>query len=516
MNEELNFSDYLMICASTGNQTINFMPAIQFGIKEAITFSTKYTENNGFTKRLIDVMKKRGIVANSYLIDDMDEKAPLSLLSKLLEISKGHEKIVWNISGGQKIPAIAFNTAFQRRIDVGYKDDILLYVEANPPKTWYYNNFYEAKSINTCTNITLKEILELYGYDIDNDNGNHKMSQLYPNPTEDTIENLTIGRKALEHYKTDEVFREAFFSHMKPSIQKIHNRADIVNLIKDELNARKPYLNEIKVTMTGYKEFESTINDIFSKLNAVNSKKEIEDLIKPLKIIKKPAELYDNYWSQIKNAIIEGVINKIEFDEVRLIKADIGKSQIEQLIAKVKDIGGLIQNYSSGVLLKKHIPIFSKFKSNGILFEWMVAAAILNEIENNERIKNSISEVYHSVKTKKIGSERADAEHDIVIVTKFGTLIIIELKTYEFSGNLAQAQEGLVYKKSGPYGSAMIIGPLLAEMVKVNNKGQRETPHYIENEIKTQEDTAKQNGVEYYYLDQISIMLSKKLFVGSR
>ncbi len=71
--------------------------------------------------------------------------------------------------------------------------------------------------------------------------------------------------------------------------------------------------------------------------------------------------------------------------------------------------------------------------------------------EDNQ-LRNSIAEIYHSVKTKKLNSsEKHDAEHDIVIVTKFGTLILIELKTYEFSGDLAQAQQGLAYKKSGPY-----------------------------------------------------------------
>jgi hypothetical protein len=73
-------------------------------------------------------------------------------------------------------------------------------------------------------------------------------------------------------------------------------------------------------------------------------------------------------------------------------------------------------------------------------------------IEKDHRLRNSIAEIYHSVKTKKLNSsEKHYAEHDIVIVTKFGTLILIELKTYEFSGDLAQAQQGLAYKKSGPY-----------------------------------------------------------------
>lgn len=291
--------------------------------------------------------------------------------------------------------------------------------------------------------------------------------------------------------------------------------ADIKELIKKNLNELKPRVNELTVKKTGYEDLEGKISKIFSSLENANNKEELKKLIAPLKLINKPVEIYEDYWNSIKKAIIDKVLSSIECNEVKLINSYVDKHQLKTLIDQIKSIGGLVSyDDKKSSFFKKEISVFSQLKSNGILFEWMVAAAILDEIEKDSRLNDSVSEIHHSVKTKKLNSNgKHDAEHDIIIVTKFGTLIIIELKTYEFSGDLVQAQEGLAYKKSGPYGTAMIIGPLFSNMVNKDSKGNKKYPHYIDGVIRSQEDTAKQNNTEYYYLDELSDMLKKKLFV---
>lgn len=503
------FPDYIMFCNSTGNQVVNLLPILQFKCSKAVIISTQHTENKGFTQRLIDILSKNKIESRKMIISATEEKNLKQLTEKIFEAAKEYKKIIWNISGGQKIPASAMLSAFQKRSYDGVKDDIVTYIEASPPEIWYFGHDYISHKERTSVSLTLHDILYLYNFETMKEE-----NKLYPEPSEDIAKNIETGRKALEYFKENDYFREAFFSHMKPSDSYSRTRKEIEDLIKKALNSITPNLNEIKISKIGYENLEQKINHVFSSLDKAKNEEDLQKLLAPLKLIQKPAEIYADYWNGIKKAIVSEAIKRIENNEVRLINGIIKPKDIDKLISQIKSIGGE-STYESGTLYKKHVPVFSSLKRNGILFEWMVAAAILDEINSDDKLKDCISEIYHSVKTKQLGSiERHDAEHDIVIVTKFGTLIIMELKTYEFSGDTAQAQEGLAYKKSGPYGTAMIIGPLLSTMVKTDANGQKAFPVYIEGPIKSQEDTARQNNIEYYYIDNIAEMLKKKFHIN--
>ncbi|BCB96583.1 hypothetical protein JZK55_15050 [Dissulfurispira thermophila] len=503
----VQFGDYVMFCNSTGIQTVNLLPILQFQCKQAVIISTDHTEKGLQTQRLMNLLKKNNVSAEKIFIDTNEEKNLRDLTNKLIQQAKGYSNIIWNISGGQKIPAAALTTAFQKRITDGFIHDIVTYMEAKPPEIWYFGNDYKIHKLRTSVFMSLQDLLNLAGFEtVDED-------RLYPDPSEDVKAKIEIGKRAFEYFRDNELFREAFFNYMKPSELSVRSMVDIKELIKKKLNEVKPEINDLHVSKSGYEDMEQKITQIFSRLEKANNKEELKKIIAPLKLIQKPREIYDDYWNSIKKAVIDKVLRSIEQDEVKVINSPIDKQQAETLKKQINSIGGIV-SYKEGLFFKKDISVFSHFKSNGILFEWMVAAAILEEVEKDNRLKDSISEIYHGVKTKNLNSnEKHDAEHDIIIVTKFGTLIIIELKTYEFSGDLVQAQEGLAYKKSGPYGTAIIIGPLLSSMIGKDSKGNKEYPHYIDGPIKSQEDTAKQNNTDYYYLDKLHDMLKKKLFI---
>jgi hypothetical protein len=503
---QVQYPAHVMFCNSTGNQAVNLLPILQLKCSKSVLISTQHTENSGSTKRLRDLLHQRNIDSKKLVINSDEEKNLKQLTYKILEFAKGHARVLWNISGGQKIPAAAMLDAFQKRSDDGFQDDYVTYVEAVPPEIWYFGHDYKSHKIRTSVTLSLQDILYLSNFETMKDE-----NKLYPACSEDIAKNIETGRMAFEYFKENDHFREAFFSHMKPSDSYSRTKKEIEEIIKKVLNSIKPKLNEITISKIGYENLEKKINHVFSSLDKAKNKEDIQKLINPLKLIQKPAEIYDDYWTGIKNKIVCEAINRIEHNEVSLINSSINAEGIKKLTQQIKNIGGE-STYESGSLYKKHIPVFSSLKRNGILFEWMAAAEILEQIEKDDKLRDSVSEIYHSVKTRKLGStKKHDAEHDIVIVTKFGTLIIIELKTYEFSGDIAQAQEGLAYKKSGPYGTAMIIGPLLSNMIKTGKNGQKEFPAYIDGPIKSQEDTAKQNNIDYYYIDNIADMLKKQL-----
>lgn len=507
----MQFSDYVMFCNSTGNQTVNLIPAMQFKIPKTTIFSTAYTEEKGLTMRLIQLLKDKKIEASSEPIDTKEEKNPIALIDKFLLNAKKHEKIIWNVSGGQKIPTIAMQTAFQRRIDAGFKEDILLYVEANPPETWYYDNLYNANCIRTNADITMEDILFLYGYEIYSD-PNDKMFEIYPSPSKEALKNIETGRKALKYYMENDYFREAFFRWMKSDEPEIKNKNDIVELVKSTLNEAKPNVKDIKLKKTGYEDLEKSVTDIVKKMPTSDAA-EIQKAAKRLKIIAAPEEIFNDYWNSIKREIIENTIRKINFNEIKLLQRETSQNVISSLKKQIEDIGGIVAVYENNFLYKKDISQFSSLKKgNGFLFEWMIAAYLYDEVQNNDCLKEHISQIHWSVKTKRVDSEKKDAELDLIITTKFGTFLTIELKTYDFSGDTAKAKEGATLKKSGPYGRAVIVGPLLRSMVKRNDKGKKEYPAYIDGPVRSQQETAEQNGIEYWYLDELPEKVKQKIF----
>lgn len=504
-----NFHDYVMVCNSTGNQTVNLIPALQFKCKKMVIISTDHANKTRLTDRLTEISKKYAISTILLSISDLEEKNLKLLSEKLEQAVEQYNKVLWNISGGQKIPSGAMLIAFQHRIGLSkFQEDYVTYVEARPPYLWYFGHDYISSKEKTSVVIPLHDILYLYGYETVGDS-----YKLYPEPCKEVKDNIDIGKKALTYFQENGFFREAFFNHMKPPKGSVRTPQDVKNILQETLLTVKPALQDIKVTNEAYKGLEKKISIIFSELGACNNHTDLEKLIKPLKIIQNPKELYKNYWDSIKELIVDQTLKKIKFNEIRLVRDGMNEKHTQELVEQIKSIGGEIKQEKSNELYKKDVPRFSSFKSNGLLFEWLVAAQILNVIEQNKEIKESISQIYKNVKTKALNSKTQDAEHDIVIITKFGTLIIIELKTYEFSGDLVQAQSGLAYKKSGPYGTAIIIGPLFSNMINKKENGQKIVPYYIDGPIKTQQETAEQNGIEYYCLDQLTEMLQKKLYL---
>jgi len=504
-----HFESYVMICNSTGNQPVNLMPAIQFGIKHIIALSTEEAIRQAWTERLSKVAQKHAIVVQPMEIPASIEKSLPDLIEKLLNSINDFPMIVWNISGGQKIPTIALHDAFQRRIQLGFHEDQVLYTEGRPPTVWMYGGNYFMSSFRSNAYLTMEDILTLYGSIL------VKGEMLYPKSSPEVVDNLEIGRRALQFFKQNKYFREVFFRIMHPSPEYTKSRNDVEAMIKNILNQLKPNLNSITVKHhKGYENFEYEIKKVFSKIDRVSDVETLRTLLKPLTLIQKPKEIYKDYWLSIRNRIVEGVLEKFAIQKHPLFTQEPTQGEIKRLVSEISSIGGKVNEYS-GQLCKEDILQISKITRPGLLFEWMVAASVIDLISQNSNISNCISEVHSNVVTKRADAPYAkpDSELDLVITTRFGTLIIFEMKTYEFSGDVAKSKEGTAYKKSGPFGSAVIIGPIMHDMIFCSVKGRKQYDSYIDPVTQAQEETAWQNNIPYWYLDDISVNLRKVLYI---
>lgn len=497
------FNDFLMVCNSTQNQIVNLLPALQLGIKRSFIMSTEMANNRKWTERLDKKMKEKGIKIEVHKIDNEDEKSIKVLTEKLLSLTNKYEKIFWNISGGQKIPTVALHNAFERRVKAGF-DDRVVYVEGNDANIFFYGKDYELKKQRIDVNLSLADLLYL------NDSKIYEAVEIYPGCDEKAKKLIDIASKALEIYKNNAFFREAFFSLMATPLSAPKSINDLKESIKKTLNSLKPSLSELKLKKDGYQNLEDTISELVNKIRDI---KKVEEVIKKLKIIGNPKEIYEDYWNSIKKACIEKIVKDIYSQEEPLFKGkQLDKQDFIKLINELEGEFLEIDN-SNGKIYKQNIKKLTYFSRNSELFEWMVAASILDAINKDSNIKNAISEVHCNVKTQQlnIDSGKYDAEIDVLITTKFGTLIVLEAKTYDFSGDTAKSRETIAYKKSGPFARAIIVGPLLTNIVKKRPDGSIECPDYIDKKTCDQPETAKINNITYWYLDEIQEKLKKEL-----
>jgi len=496
--------DYIMVCNSTLNQVVNLLPAFQFGLKDLLIISTELADKKKWTERLIDILKKHKISAYTVTINSEEEKSVPLLTEKLTSLTNKYKKVVWNISGGQKIPTISLHNAFSRRIKAGF-DDMVVYVEGNDGNIWFYDKDFNTEKVRSNVQFSLEDILHIAGYQIcDN-------KQIYPQISSDARGNISIAKKALIFYESNDIFREAFFSLMRPPYEMPRNPNKLKELIKKELNKIKPVLQDIKIKKAGYEDLERSISTVFNRLSRAKTIKEAKEIFKKMKIIMQPDQIYDDYWNSIKRECVDRVLKRLSSNKQPLLSRNLKKNEREELFSQIKEIGGEI--YKADNTIYKNDIRFSGIRKNSELFEWMVASAVLTAIEQDSDIKNAISEVCCNVKTQRLelDCKKYDSEIDVLIVTRFGTLIVLEAKTYDFSGDTAKSRESVAYKKSGPFARAIIVGPVLKSMLKAKPDGREEFPFYVDDKTRNQKETSRINGVSYWYLDEIKDKLRNEL-----
>ena len=506
-----DFSSHRMFCLSTGNQTVNLVPALQFGIKRAKIFSTEYAETKGLTRRLKKVMEARGIqVDEPVLISHAEEKSMEALVDRLIEEARPHPKIVWNISGGQKLPTIALHTAFHNRSQAGFRDDQVLYLEAKPPETWWFGADSKMYSIRSSCDISLDEVLFLYDSIAD------EKVAIYPKTEAKYSDFLRIADRALEYYLSDDLFREAFFACMKPGFHSPASKNEMDEVMRKALNAVKADLNSLSLDIKDYNNFVDRIQEISTVVCLPNHAQRLKNALDRIKIIHKPEEIYKSYWNEIRKRSIDKALMEIEADRVQLNANPIKDTDFKRLREQLESMGGEIRGDVTSVVYRDSIK-FSAIGPNSALFEWMVAAAVMRAIGENPKIKENISEVHLQCKTKSASdfSAKHDAELDLVVTTRFGTLIILEVKTYDFSGDTAKGKDHSAYRKSGPYGRAVMVGPLIRSFITRDSACREPYPPYIDGKIQEQKRTAEQNGISYSYLDGLQQLLEKELAVSS-
>ena len=495
------FNKYHMFCFSTGNQTVNFLPAKQLNIPKVIVATTE-KENGDNLKRALNSHKISSKFFNIGNFSDIHE-----LKKEFLKETQTFENILWNITGGQKIHTLAIYEAFLERTSNKH-NDLILYFEANKTKYYIYDRHKKLIEITVDTYISLDDIFTLY-----NTNAYEKM-ELFPEPDTLTKMYLDVGKKALDYYEKDETFRKIFFAVMRPNPLIDEIKGGLEKQIRNLLNGLKPKLSDLKIMRAGYENFEYNINKIFRRLKNCQSPYEMRETFQSLYLITNPQEIYNEYWNAIKRAIIDELNKKIDEKNYPLVSEPLSKEKIDTLKKLIESLGGKMVDEIKNTIKRSDLIAFSMFDRNGHLFEWMVAGKIMNIIEEKRNLKNKISQIHLGVKTKPLKEDaKQDAELDIVITTRFGTTLVFEAKTYDFSGETIESKENQTLKKSGPYSKTIIVGPLLKSL-EIKTEDEIKYPVYFDNKIIEQRANAEKHNISYACLDELDIVLEKQLLKG--
>lgn len=496
-----------MLCFSTQNQVVNLVPALLLGVNNLLVLSTERATREGWTENLKAVSEKRNIHTTIFELENVPETDVFAIVRFIQERMVSDTSFFVNISGGQKPMSLALYEFFKQ----SERAEALIYMEGNQKKIEIYhkNGAREEKPIKT--HLGLEEILHLYGYELKETPQELKIGT---SVQQQKIEHLDMALKMAEYYKTKELFQRLFLESMfRPSM--VVERVTRENIQK-AIDKLKPELDQLGIRNdTGFGRYDAKMKEMKKYMETAKKKNDWRDFQKLAEMYYDIPTLYEQYWIAVKKKMVEYVMEESryilesgEYNGPIIEKMGIEENQYRHLESLLKDCGGYFNNKEqkdNRYLIRPSYVIY--FDRIGIAFEKMVVSEVMRILQEREDLRERVCGVFYSVKTRKKGiqvSDRHDAEYDLVIVTRYGTLLLVEMKSGEFETDTARGKEHGAYQKSGPYGKSVIVGPMLSFL-------EGKEYHWVSRTIRDQKVKCEQAGLDYCYFDKIEEYLERKL-----
>ena len=391
----------LMLGISTKQNTINLIPAFQMQVSSFVFIETDYAKNQGWALNSKKVLEFRKVkVLDSVQIPE-NENSNLSFISKkIIDFLKNEQAVNFNFGGGQKAQSMALWEVFKARKK---QFDIACYADQTYKKIdfWFWeDDNLKQNTVKIESNITALEYFQIHGFTIV-DGGQ-------------PILNSSKTKSKLEIIEFRE-FREYINLCFKKSLidkEKTYTIEEIKSFFRPNL---KPVLkHEIEKKISTIK-FISKILDSGKKIEKVNIDK----------------NQYDSLFYEIILKTIREIILKPNF------------SQSEQFVLKNSELKKILGTSTLNVSTQDLGQIIGK--KIGQYFEEVVFNKIGQILSN---APHNVFDVRTNVKISK-GDEKG--EYDIVIVTKSGTMIVLDAKTDDFDKKDEDARKHNLLSAAGVY-----------------------------------------------------------------
>lgn len=473
MNKEINF-DSLVIC-STLNQMVNYVVIKEHDIKNVYNIRMKnnyrsfnYDEWDKNIKEcgvLGDVIFQENIEFYQSDITDHNEiKDKLvgefgGKVSNKQNFKLKDEKILWNITGGQR----HFVMAITDYVYNNRPDDVIVYFEGDNEKMYYYKKDNSIREDDIYREddypMSIPLALRLMGFKLSKEN-------------EENIKNTS------EYYKflTSNNLEEFKTKCKNENISYIKNKSieDTYKTIKQEYD----WYNEFYKLYVGNK----TLRKLLINSNRFKNSKDESD-------------------KKIEVSILKRIKEEIEScDEVCL-----------------KDKSSLFGDEGFPIL-EKSIGKHDTGKVFGYILERMSFYRIIKELKKDHNLMDKITDIDLSVKIEDLDhiEDGIVDEFDILMVTKKGKVIMFECKSGGMTGDNAKSHNYSTYAIAGVYGTPILICPLIKYdfikdkeeyLTKTNNALDKSSPKlnsdtykYVKQAIKS----AEKVNLKICYVDELA------------
>ncbi len=508
-------------------------------VSKIVLFTTERAQNQKWTKNIDNILKKRSIDTQPVDIDQDREHNIKNLVDKMEESVKEYHgwEIILNIGGGQKTFTVAFFELFKRNCE---KENLrIVYSEPNGHKLYSIDKNLNLKSERYTIDLGLDEILKLNGYELGNDSETKKIFEAgqktidYGKDEEKYFEAET----AAEHLKNDRLYQELFYKKLMNDDLGDDETISYEDLIysdklKKIISEYKPdsdpkkynWTNTIIKSVQKIKDAVDRIQKMKNKtlLSASQDIKCIENNAKDIdRVVSRNtiSSALNIYCSELAEELKNNLKNNRHNDfPVREKPYNTDEQE------KISKMLPCVKFNSEGYLFfggENTYRLFSEYEkegkknNNGFFFEKMVTTEVCRmQKEEKYREKwNDIYQIWVNVTTRRSDSQKDanDAEHDIVIVTKFGTLILIEIKAAKFETSIAKGQERDAFRKSGPYGQSFVIGPLLSEMLDTKDGDRKKEYPFVADAFFKQAAKVENARMSYWCFDKICEDLANAL-----
>ncbi len=395
-----------MIGVSTRQNTTNLVPFLQFNFKELRLLETCHSQTSNWGKNLSKVLSAKHKIVKSHDIGKGDD------LKEMIEIInnsvKGSSVVCWNIGGGQKMQQAALFYVFRQRVAAGCSD-WACYADAGARKLYVItdeNDLLQSRAEPITTSMELQDILSIFGLRIKNEQEkrplwrkNHNNSCI----TED------LDSSAFDMFSETCARQELFEWYMR--ILALENIGNVNEFYKIPRNL----YNFIKKTGELDKEVSSYIKGGNGKA---------------------PAKLPKVLMEEIFPEILKQELAKCEADIPKPLQENYPESAQQKSTKRLETIKKLFPDY----------------------FERVVQQKISNLLAQAQ-VEHHICEAWANIRVEEMKTGKEIGEWDIVLVTSFGTLIILDAKTGIFPQKDEDARLYNLEKASGFYGDFQVVFP---------------------------------------------------------
>jgi hypothetical protein len=480
----------IQVCISTGNQTVNLIPAMKNKASKLYVISTDFASNKGWTSYLALVAKRKSV---EYEIINIDEdKVDLDGLLKLFD---KYDKIEWNITGGKKSLAILLLELYQRRRDNKISKDTIIYLERGMLET--YDGYQRIKRSPVHSTLTLEDILNLYGYTYLNKDGNLPDCKLssykFKNDKISILNSMFFDEE-------NRLFKEFFYDFLYYDDWHLNVKEKIGSTIEKYLKKMKPNMERIveNIDTTNLKNYE-TLHTAVERLKSDHKNR--DKIVDEIKKMANSETIFNHFWGQIRIEITNYLTKRLEEGKPESFWDKQTGDQKEELNRMLIESGANESNLDR----------FVDFgMSKGFLFEEMLFQKIKDLFRNNN---DELERCYVNVATFKLATNskgeieypaeykdnERDDEFDLIYVKNDGTLLIFEAKTFGFDGDTLKSMEESAFKKSGTFGKNIFVIPLLSYLQTTTGS----YPKYISESLTRAIDNFDKHRVGYKCLDQI-------------